>query len=116
MGLVKVNVDAGFKLNQKKSSSGVIIHDETGNILGACSRITYPVLSAFAADAIAVNHGLHFARDLGFLSIIIEGDSRSVFTKINTEEDDLSEISALTWSAKEFAKNFQLCRFNFIGR
>ncbi|MBA0736863.1 hypothetical protein Gogos_010352, partial [Gossypium gossypioides] len=38
--VVKVNVDVGFVLAQRKACSGVIIHDADGQILGACSRLT----------------------------------------------------------------------------
>ncbi|MBA0786429.1 hypothetical protein Gotri_026017 [Gossypium trilobum] len=105
---VKINVDAGFHLAQKKASSGVILRDEIGQILGACSRVTYPVLSVFAAEAIAVIHDLRFAYELGFLSVILEWDSRSVIEKISSDKEDLSEITALTWDAKELSKLFRL--------
>ncbi|PPR82615.1 hypothetical protein GOBAR_AA38098 [Gossypium barbadense] len=65
---VKVNVDTGFQLGQKKASSGVVIRDENGQILGAYSRTTYLVLFVFAAEAIAVTHGLRFAYELGFFT------------------------------------------------
>ncbi|MBA0852315.1 hypothetical protein Goshw_003799, partial [Gossypium schwendimanii] len=38
--VVKVNVDTGFVLAQRKACSRVIIHDADGQILGACSRLT----------------------------------------------------------------------------
>ncbi|MBA0794646.1 hypothetical protein Gohar_018955 [Gossypium harknessii] len=50
------------------------------------------------------------------MSIIVKGDSRSVIRKINNHEQDFSDISALTWSAKEITKDFQFCAFHFIGR
>ncbi|MBA0712974.1 hypothetical protein Golax_012039 [Gossypium laxum] len=68
------------------------------------------------AKAVAVIHGLRFAKELGFLSIIVEEDSRSVASKINNHEQGFSDISALTWFAKEIAKEFQACAFHFIGR
>ncbi|PPD97595.1 hypothetical protein GOBAR_DD05379 [Gossypium barbadense] len=45
-GVVKINVDAGFRLNQKKAAAGVVIRDENGEILRACCKITYLVLSS----------------------------------------------------------------------
>ncbi|KAK5840649.1 hypothetical protein PVK06_009552 [Gossypium arboreum] len=56
--VVKINVDTGFRFNQKRVVAGVVIRDENGKILGACCKITYPVLSVFVAEAIAVIHGL----------------------------------------------------------
>ncbi|MBA0671522.1 hypothetical protein Goklo_024437 [Gossypium klotzschianum] len=51
-GVVKINVDAGFRLNQKKAAAGVVIRDENGEILRACCKITYLVLSVFAAEVV----------------------------------------------------------------
>ncbi|MBA0566773.1 hypothetical protein Golob_011558, partial [Gossypium lobatum] len=87
---IKVNVDAGFQLGQKKTSSVVVIRDENGQSLEACSRITYPVLSMFATEAIALTHGLHFAYELGFLSMILEGDSKSVIEKIRSDKENVT--------------------------
>ncbi|MBA0602576.1 hypothetical protein Gorai_002752 [Gossypium raimondii] len=61
--------------------------------MGACSRLTCQVPTAFAVEALAVIHGLRFAFELGFQSVILEGDS-----------------SALIWEAKEFSKLFEVCR------
>ncbi|KAH1073515.1 hypothetical protein J1N35_025843 [Gossypium stocksii] len=113
---VKVNVDAGFQLGQKKASSGVVTRYENGQILGACSRTTYLVLFVFAADAIAVTHGLRFAYELRFLSVILEEDSKLVIEKICSDKEDLSEISVFIWEAKEFSKFFHSCCFQFVGR
>ncbi|MBA0876660.1 hypothetical protein Goshw_007428, partial [Gossypium schwendimanii] len=63
-------------------------------------------LLVFVAEAVAVIHELRFAKELGFLSIIVEGDSRFVIRKINNHEQDFLDISALTWSAKEIVKEF----------
>ncbi|KAG8478637.1 hypothetical protein CXB51_028481 [Gossypium anomalum] len=100
------------RLNQKKAAAGVVIRDENGKILGACCKITYPVLSVFAAEVVAVIHELRFAKELDFLL----GDSRSVIRKINNHEQDFYEVSILTWSANEIAKEFHACAFHFIGR
>ncbi|MBA0756787.1 hypothetical protein Gogos_005467 [Gossypium gossypioides] len=61
-GVVKINVDARFRLNQKKAAVGVVIRDENREILEACCKITYHVLSVFIAETIAVIHGLQFAK------------------------------------------------------
>lgn len=54
--MVKINVDAGFRLNQKTAAAGVVIRDENGKILGACYKIIYPILSVYAAEAVVVIH------------------------------------------------------------
>ncbi|MBA0595730.1 hypothetical protein Gorai_012587, partial [Gossypium raimondii] len=74
--LVKINVDGNFSLAQRKAYSRVIIKDEHGQIMGACSRLTCQVPTIFAVEALVAVHGLRFALELGFYPVILEGDSR----------------------------------------
>lgn len=111
VGILKVNFDAGFRVNRRTATAGVVIRDENGGILGSTCTLSYHTLSVFAAETKAVIHGLRFAKDLGFLSIVLEGDSRTVINKLNSHEQDFSDISALIWSAKELSKEFHTCIF-----
>lgn len=85
-------------------------------MLWACSRLTRSESSSFAVEAIAVIHDLRLALDLGFQFLILKGDSKIVISKIKDIRVDLSEISALTWEAKELAKAFQVCIFQPIDQ
>ncbi|KAG8473366.1 hypothetical protein CXB51_035474 [Gossypium anomalum] len=58
IGLVKINVDARFILNQKKVVAEVVIRDENVKIMEACCKITYLVLLIFVAEALAMIHRL----------------------------------------------------------
>ncbi|MBA0866724.1 hypothetical protein Goshw_023724, partial [Gossypium schwendimanii] len=111
VNVVKVNVDDGFILAHRKVCSEVIIRDEYGQILGACSWLTNQVSTVFAAEALAVACGLRFAYDMGFLLVMLDGDSKLVIDKINDSLEDLSKISALIWEAKEVSKFFRDSRF-----
>lgn len=71
-GLIKVNFDARYRFNHRTATTGIVIRDEFGEILGSCCRITYPVLSVFVAEARAVMHELRFAKELGFLNVMIK--------------------------------------------
>ncbi|MBA0660772.1 hypothetical protein Goklo_012739, partial [Gossypium klotzschianum] len=116
VNVVKVNVDDGFILAQRKVCLEVIIKDEYGQILGACSWLTNQVSTMFAAEALAVVCGLRFAYDMGFLLVMLDGDSKSVIDKINDSLEDLSKISALIWEAKEVSKFFRDSRFRYNAR
>lgn len=116
VNVVKVNVDDGCILAQRKVCLEVITKDEYGQILGACSWLTNQVSTVFAAEALAVVCGLRFAYDMGFLLVMLDGDSKSVIDKINDSLEDLSKISALIWEAKEVSKFFRDSRFRYIAR
>ncbi|KAG8503250.1 hypothetical protein CXB51_001230 [Gossypium anomalum] len=89
---VKVNVDASFSFSLRKSYSRVSIRDEQGQIMGACSRVTFQVPTVFAVEAIAIVYELRFAFEMGFWSLILESDAQAVIYKLNATTEDLSEI------------------------
>lgn len=65
-GIIKINVDVGFQLPQKRACSGVILRNDKGFLMGACCHLTWPVCNSFVAEAVAVIHGLRFAAEMGF--------------------------------------------------
>ncbi|GMJ04392.1 hypothetical protein HRI_004108400 [Hibiscus trionum] len=113
---VKVNFDASFKVNTRSSTIGVVIRDMEGYILRASSTVSYRVSSSFAAEAQATIKGLLLASDLGFSRIEVEGDSRSVITKLQSKSQDTSDIGALISEAKGLSRNFRVCNFLFRHR
>ncbi|MBA0730145.1 hypothetical protein Golax_025633, partial [Gossypium laxum] len=60
---VKVNVNASFSPAKNKSSSGVVVRDVEGKIMGSCPRTNYQIPSVFIAKATTVVQGLQFATD-----------------------------------------------------
>ncbi|KAK5833135.1 hypothetical protein PVK06_016947 [Gossypium arboreum] len=54
-----------WKRGSHSSCSGVVVQDAQRHVLGACTRMHGQVLSAFAAEALALLSVLEFARDLG---------------------------------------------------
>ncbi|KAL4348978.1 hypothetical protein GQ457_17G011570 [Hibiscus cannabinus] len=111
---VKANFDAKFCSIFVFSWSGVTIRDNQGYVLGACRCKALRIPSPFAAEAICLIHVTSLAGDLGFHSVIFEGDSLALIKKMNSEAHDFSEISALVWEAKGLAWNMHACCFLFI--
>ncbi|MBA0617342.1 hypothetical protein Godav_026799 [Gossypium davidsonii] len=53
---------------------------------------------------------------MGFSKVILESDSRLVVNNIKKSSEDYSETRPFTWDAKNLARKFQCCRFQFIAR
>ncbi|GMI88064.1 hypothetical protein like AT3G09510 [Hibiscus trionum] len=113
---VKVNVDASFNKNTKSATLGVAIRNVEGYFLGASSTVTYRVSSPFAAEAQTVIQGLRLALDLGFEQLEVEGDSRSIISKLASGSLDSSEVAALISEANGLSLNFRRCDFSFVHR
>ncbi|KAK8686291.1 hypothetical protein V6N13_125318 [Hibiscus sabdariffa] len=114
--MVKFNFDASFNSTARTSISGVIARDSQDFILAAG---TYPhtrIADAFTAEAVACERAVVFAQDLGFRSIIIEGDSLSVFKKVTSANFDKSVISPIIRDILSLRDLFQSVTFAFVGR
>ncbi|KAK8597361.1 hypothetical protein V6N13_001974 [Hibiscus sabdariffa] len=82
--ITKFNFDASFNTDSHSSVSGIVARDSHGFIMAAC---TYPhsrIADAFIAEAVACEKVVSFAIELGFCSVLIEGDSLSVIKKLNS--------------------------------
>ncbi|KAK9023797.1 hypothetical protein V6N11_003995 [Hibiscus sabdariffa] len=81
--MMKINFNASFSIANKRSCSGVVIRDASGQLLGSCSTIHHHVSSPFATEALASVSGLRFVSELGLHSIILEGDARHTHRSSN---------------------------------
>ena len=54
---------------------GILIKDAEGQLIGACSRMLEVPLGAIEAEAMAVELGLMYERDLSIQDFTLESDS-----------------------------------------
>ncbi|KAL4281614.1 hypothetical protein GQ457_03G026570 [Hibiscus cannabinus] len=113
---VKINVDASFSSTATRSTSGMIIRDNKGLILGAAYWANFRVHSVFEAEALAVLQGLQFGKDIGCNDVCVEGDAKSIIRKLQLGLEDLSTVCPIISDIKAFAKQFRSCSFTFVGR
>ncbi|XP_039064257.1 uncharacterized protein LOC120209283 [Hibiscus syriacus] len=113
---VKVNFDASFSHTNKEAWSGIIIRDSVGEILGAAKRKIRRATSVFAAEATAAVHAIQFRIDLGCMRAIFEGDSKTIIQKLQSDEEDLSEVGAMIWDGKFLASKLHAATFHFTQR
>ena len=71
----KVNVDGAVFKHRKKAGIGVVIRDETGEVITALSKIVNASLGAVEIEAKAMEAGVSFARDVGIKEVVFKGDS-----------------------------------------
>ncbi|MBA0771737.1 hypothetical protein Gotri_007217 [Gossypium trilobum] len=99
--LVKVNFDAAFRQHLKQSSSGVVIRNNMGLVMGSGEVFHRHVADAFAAEALACLNAITFARDMGFMKGVVEGDSRTIIVKAQ-KRDRGSNLVAHTIASMGF--------------
>ncbi|KAK8993918.1 hypothetical protein V6N11_008131 [Hibiscus sabdariffa] len=84
------------------ATSGVVIRNSQGQVMGASCRTTPHIASSFAAEGTAAVHAIELGTDMGFTHIIIEGDCLAVIEKLKCEKDDVSENGAIIGGQKTF--------------
>ncbi|KAL4273637.1 hypothetical protein GQ457_13G027630 [Hibiscus cannabinus] len=68
----------------------------------------------FVAEALACLHATIFAKDLGFVKVVIEGDSLSVIKKVCAPAPDGSLIGSIIYDIGEASKGFESVTFGFV--
>ncbi|MBA0639900.1 hypothetical protein Goklo_022898, partial [Gossypium klotzschianum] len=84
---VKVSFDAAFCQHLKQCSSGVVIRNNLGLVMGSGVVLYSHVADAFAAEALACLHAITFARDMRFRKVVVEGDSRTIVVKVQRDRE-----------------------------
>ncbi|KAK9024743.1 hypothetical protein V6N11_004899 [Hibiscus sabdariffa] len=113
---VKINFDSAFSCHSWSATSGIGARDNEGFILTACVFPHSNVSDAFVAEALACLQAVHFAKDMGFLNVTIEGDSLSVCKKLNSGSHDRSLIAPIISDIKELAVGFRDISFACVRR
>lgn len=113
---VKFNFDAGFLGSEKWASRGIIIRENEGRILGACCHSNKYISNAFVAKALAGVQALQFAADLGFTRVILEGNARSVLSRLAVGGDDRSEMFADIQDARLLMNSVHACKVRHVYR
>ncbi|KAG8478291.1 hypothetical protein CXB51_028103 [Gossypium anomalum] len=113
---IKINFDATFNQHTRRSNSGVIARNKDGLVMAACTFLWAYISGPVMAEARACLQVVSMAEEMGFHDICIKGDSLTIIRKLNTAEEDKSEISSLVKEIKGRAYIFRSVRFRHIPR
>jgi len=72
--------------------------------------------SVATVEVLAAKKALQLAKDLGFHSIILEGDSKMAIDGLLSKNSSLNEYGHLLSEAKEVADQMDLVEFQFMPR
>ena len=116
IGIFKMNVDAGFRVEADEGSTGAILRDHAG-IMRRGQAIWYGnAANALAMEALAVRDGVKLAYEMGISHVIVETDCAEVVKRWLDREKDRSEITSIIHEVEELSGNFISFRLNYIGR
>ncbi|XP_040948611.1 uncharacterized protein [Gossypium hirsutum] len=108
--------DAAFDLKNSRSASGLVVCNEEGKIVAAKSTLHEDIASPFTAEAVAGLQAARLGIQLGFHTLDIIGDSRTVITKCQNTSRDKSKIGAIISDIQSLKDQYRRIRFYFIPR
>nr|MBA0832845.1 hypothetical protein [Gossypium armourianum] len=83
---VKVNFDAAFDKQHKKSCIGIVIRNSSGQLLKVKVYNNEYILTTFAAKALMCVQAIRFGVELGFLRVEVKGGQTNKVTHIIAKE------------------------------
>ncbi|MBA0787022.1 hypothetical protein Gotri_027824 [Gossypium trilobum] len=113
---MRPNFDIGFHRDLGIARAGVMTLNHLGLLMGATYFWTKYVSIPLATEAWVSVEEIWFAREMGFGSMEIEGDSLVVIMKLRSPLLDHSDISSYVLEAQQLAKTFTTCRYQHIHR
>ncbi|MBA0846224.1 hypothetical protein Goarm_005784 [Gossypium armourianum] len=113
---VKVNFDATFDKQHRKSYAGIIIRNSTGQDLKVKVYNNGYIPAMFASEALACVQAIRFGVESSFLRVEVEGGTLTIIKKIQSEKEEIYKIRAYISNAKRLRSNFITCKFKHARR
>ena len=111
-----MNFDGAVFREDNHAGVGVIIRDWNGQVVASMAE-TFPLpFSVTAVEVVAATKALCFAKELGLLFVVLEGDSKITMDALASENLSLTEFGHLIDEAKELAKDFTYIEFSNVLR
>ena len=113
---MKINFDGAVFGASNMSSIRVVIRDSNGAVLASCSQKIPQAYKAEEIEVLVALKALSFVFELGFRSVILEGDSLGLIQTLKSKECSLSPTGLLIEDVKVFANNFVTLLYSHIKR
>ncbi|MBA0819240.1 hypothetical protein Gohar_021731 [Gossypium harknessii] len=111
-----IQFDAAFDTNSSISASGMVARGQNREITVSKSTLHSNVSSPFVAEALACLEATRLGIRLGFNSVTIMGDSKTIIKKCKAGVRDKSVLSAIMVDIQNNKNRFQNIIFRFIQR
>ena len=112
----KVNFDAAVFSSEGTAGLGVIIRDCSGKVLHALAHRIVKPISVAAAEALACRRAMFFAKELGMMDCIFEGDAEVIVRAIRSSNYSHLEYGNVIRDVRFLENYFSFCVFSHVKR
>ncbi|XP_075662978.1 uncharacterized protein LOC142632468 [Castanea sativa] len=114
-GVYKVNFDAAF-FGYSGMAGGVMVRDSGGEIIVVLSQKIREPHMVDAAEALACNRAVTFAKELCLFSVIVEGDSKRIVQAVNNKGENLTMFGYVIKEIQDSCSSFSRISFQQVRR
>ncbi|KAK3206532.1 hypothetical protein Dsin_020578 [Dipteronia sinensis] len=116
-GTYKINTDAAFDGVGQVIGIGIVIQDESGNvIMASSSQRIIATYSPQVAEAVAVLRGLQLACDTGLAPVVAETDAAVVAKWISEKTQLYSEVGLVIADILTLVHSMRCCSVDYVPR
>ena len=113
---LKINFDGATFKELGCAGISVVVWNSTGAVIGALSqRIMMPSFAAIV-ERLACCKALFFAKDLGVVQCIVEGDAEVIIKALRQKDSSHPEFGHVIQDVLFLANDFQSCCFSHVNR
>ncbi|KAK5833831.1 hypothetical protein PVK06_017694 [Gossypium arboreum] len=109
--IIKINFDASFNPHTVNSVSGILGQNKEDLVMAACTFPWENISDPITAEERACLQSVTMVEEMGFQDIVVEGDALAIIRKLNSAEDDKSNISSLIKEIKGRPHRFRSLSF-----
>ena len=109
-------MDGAVFAKQKAVGIGVVIRDKEGNFRAALSKKMKLPFDPLEAEAMAVEVGVQFAKDMGITEVMVEGDSLIIQRALTELATPPSSVDAVIVGIKASCAKFHHIAFSHMRR
>ena len=111
-----MNFDGAVFGELNMSGVGVVIRDNNGAVLASCSEKMFQAYKTQETEALAARKALMFAHELGFQSVILEGDALGLIQALKSQEQNVCPLGLLVEDVKVYLNHFQIMLSSHVKR
>ena len=113
---LKINFDGATFKELGCAGIGVVVQNSTGAVIGALSQRIMMPSSAAIVELLACRKALFFAKDLGVVQCIVEGDAEVIIKALRQKDSSHPEFGHVIQDVLFLANDFQSCCFSHVNR
>ncbi|XP_016743159.1 uncharacterized protein [Gossypium hirsutum] len=115
-GKITVYFDATFDRLSSRSTTGLLVLNEEGEILESKAVMHSEIVTSFTAESYAGLQAIKLGISMGLNKIEVVGDSKTIIKKCQRSDTDKSVIGAIIRDIQSKKDRFQEIDFHFIPK